>query len=176
MHASFCPRSKQPDQEGTALATERTLPHPSPLPLGEGATSPASRPPERPGSTTRFWTAVAERSGDTALASREAEHASPTSSPNGAIHTSPGHRPGWLRRDDKALKGRPIDVAAPQIARPFRAGFHLVAQPRASLRFALGWYEAAPLGLNTAPEASLPASRPPEPLGFTTHGGDSPHA
>ena len=34
------------------------------------------------------------------------------------------------------------------MVRPFRAGFHLAIQPRATLRFALGWYGSAPLGLN----------------------------
>ena len=35
------------------------------------------------------------------------------------------------------------------MARPFRASSHFAPQPRASLRSALGWYVAAPLGLNT---------------------------
>ena len=96
------------------------------------------------------------------------ENDSAPSSPNGAAHTSPGHRPGWPWRDTKALKGRPIGRASSPMARPFRAGFHLLTQPRASLRFALGWHDAAPLGLNTAPGASSPASRPPERFGFTT--------
>ena len=90
-----------------------------------------------------------------------------SSSPNGATNTSPGHRPGWSRRDTKALKGRPNLPASPPMSRPFRAEFHLLPQPRASLRFALGWYEAAPLGLNTTPEATSAASRPPERFGFT---------
>ena len=94
--------------------------------------------------------------------------------PNGAAHTSPGHRPGWPWRDTKALKGRPILPAIPPLSRPFRAGFHLLAPPRASLRFALGWYETAPLGLNTAAGASSLFERPIEPFGYTTPGGYCP--
>ena len=33
--------------------------------------------------------------------------------------------------------------------RPFRAKFHLLIKPRAALRSALGWYGAAPMGLNS---------------------------
>ena len=69
-------------------------------------------------------------------------------SPNGASHTSPGHRPGLSWRNAEALKGRPILLTTPPMARPFRAGFHCPTQPRAALRSALGWYESAPLGLN----------------------------
>ena len=78
----------------------------------------------------------------------------PVFSPNGASHTSPGHRPGLASEEDRALKGRP-NRDAPPMVRPFRAWFYSGTEPRAALRFALGWYEAAPLGLTTAGRAPL---------------------
>ena len=159
--------------QGPPLATGRSLPHPSPLPLGEGEASSAFDESEpfgwsgsgRTGSLSQRER-VGVRENGSALFIRQLCYT--PSSPNGAAHTSPGHRPGCPRRDTKALKGRPIGRASSPMARPFRAGFHLLTQPRASLRFALGWHDAAPLGLNTAPGASSPASRPPERFGFTT--------
>ena len=70
-------------------------------------------------------------------------------SPNGALPFQPRAAP-WVSASivSKALKGRPTIPAA---YRRWSALSGLVvlsvSQPRASLRFALGWYGSAPLGL-----------------------------
>ena len=166
-------KSKRDSIESPSLTFGGFQPDSNPLPRGVGEPSSACDESEpfgcsrsgRAGSLSQRER-VGVRENGPALAIGQLGSA--PSSPNGAAHTNPGHRPGCPRRDTKALKGRPIGRASSPMARPFRAGFHLLTQPRASLRFALGWHDAAPLGLNTAPGASSPASRPPERFGFTT--------
>ena len=79
-------------------------------------------------------------------------------SPNGAPHPSPGQRPGSSSANAKALKGRLIDLTTRPMERPFRAASCSADEPRASLRFALGWYEAAPLGLDPKSDAGQPSA------------------
>ena len=70
-------------------------------------------------------------------------------SPNGAVPFQPRAKRsdalGWNAKGKAALKGRPIGGAAPGNGSPLQ-GFD--AFPTPTQGGALGWYGAAPLGLN----------------------------